>query len=78
MTNQEQIDPNEETPDGNFYEFRKHLEELINTQSMENASDTPDYILAQYLTDCLEAFDNAVNLRRDWHSNEKTKDWEKK
>lgn len=35
----------------------------INRHSAENASDTPDYILAEYLTGCLNAFDQAVRLR---------------
>lgn len=44
-------------------EFRKELETLINRHSLENGSDTPDFILAQYLTDCLEAFDRASRAR---------------
>lgn len=43
--------------------FRKALEELINEYSKENGSNTPDFILADYLIDCLDAFDNAVNRR---------------
>jgi hypothetical protein len=46
--------------------FRKELEHLINSHSMENKSDTPDVILAQYLTDCLAAFDNATRMRDAW------------
>jgi len=34
---------------------------------MENASDTPDFILAQYLSDCLAAFDKAVRERERWY-----------
>jgi hypothetical protein len=48
-------------------EFRKELQELINRNSKENESDTPDYILAEYLENCLAAFDRAVNLREIWH-----------
>ena len=43
--------------------FRKELEQLINKNSMENGSNTPDYILADYLTDCLMAFDKAMKTR---------------
>lgn len=43
--------------------FRKELQNLINCHSMENQSKTPDFILAEYLTSCLAAFDHAVNLR---------------
>jgi len=43
--------------------FRKELKSLINCHSRENMSDTPDYILAEYLMDCLNAFDKATNER---------------
>jgi hypothetical protein len=48
-------------------EFRKDLERLINRHSLENGSDTPDFILAEYLTKCLEAFDWCVTNREKWH-----------
>lgn len=48
-------------------EFRKELEHLINRQSMENGSNTPDFILAEYLSACLEAFDTAVASREKWY-----------
>ena len=40
--------------------FRDDLAALINRYSMENGSDTPDYVLATFLTSCLMAFDAAV------------------
>jgi len=43
--------------------FRADLERLINCNSKENGSDTPDYILAEYLDNCLVAFDKAVSRR---------------
>ena len=43
--------------------FRKELEQLINKYSLENKSDTPDFILAAYLVRCLEAYDLAVKAR---------------
>ena len=51
-------------------DFREKLERLINNESMENGSNTPDFILAEYLTDCLQAFNCAVNKREEWKSNE--------
>lgn len=48
-------------------EFRKELEKLINHHSCENESNTPDFILAKYLSDCLKAFDTAVNDRSAWY-----------
>ena len=49
--------------------FRKELEHLINRHCMENGSDTPDFMLADYLSDCLVAFDKAVRIRDDWYGN---------
>lgn len=49
-------------------ELRKQIETAINCTSSENVSNTPDFILAEYLTDCLAAFDKATNRREDWHS----------
>lgn len=40
--------------------FRNELESLINRHSMENGSNTPDFLLAGYLQSCLDAFDHAV------------------
>jgi len=46
--------------------FRQELEELINKHSLENGSDTPDFILAEYLMESLRAFDRATNARESW------------
>lgn len=43
------------------------ITELLNKHSRENASDTPDFILAEYLLGCLEAFELAVSRRESWH-----------
>jgi hypothetical protein len=43
------------------------LREVINRHSAENGSDTPDFILAQYLHGCLSLFDYAVRKREDWY-----------
>lgn len=47
--------------------FRDGLESLINTHSMENGSDTPDFLLADYLHDCLTTWDKAVTARERWY-----------
>lgn len=39
--------------------FKSDLEKLINQHSMENGSNTPDFILAEFLANCLAAFDRA-------------------
>jgi hypothetical protein len=48
-------------------DFRKSLETMINDFCKENGSATPDFILAQYLCDCLDAFDKAVVRRTAWY-----------
>lgn len=39
----------------------KELESLINRFSVENRSNTPDFILAEYLVSCLFAYEHAKN-----------------
>jgi len=43
--------------------FRKELQDIINKNSLENGSNTPEFILAEYLVDCLNAFDKATSKR---------------
>jgi hypothetical protein len=50
--------------------FRKDIARVINRLSLENESNTPDFILAEYLTSCLRAFDNATNRREEWYGRE--------
>lgn len=52
-------------------DFRKQLETLINSESRENGSDTPDFILAEYLVGCLENFDKTVQAREKWYGRSK-------
>lgn len=51
-------------------QFRNKLCELLNYFSMENESSTPDFILAKYLSDCLDAFDRATLARSAWYHTE--------
>lgn len=46
--------------------FRRDLESLVNRHSLENGSDTPDFVLAEFLSAALKAFDRAVNVRSGW------------
>ena len=40
---------------------------VLNRYSAENASNTPDFILAEYLRACLMAYDAAVQSRAMWY-----------
>lgn len=51
-----------------IHPFEKALTELINKHSMESESNTPDFILAQYILTCLSAYKNAVTARDNWFS----------
>ena len=59
-------DSPEEKPE-RYSKFQKELESLINRYSMENHSDTPDFILAQFLTEQLKVFDQIVARRDKWY-----------
>jgi hypothetical protein len=48
-------------------DFEKAIMEMINKFSMENASNTPDYILATYLNNCLNTFNEAVQQREIYY-----------
>jgi hypothetical protein len=48
--------------------FRKEIESSINRCCKENDSNTPDFILANYLLNCLDAFTLATKSRDKWYS----------
>ena len=47
--------------------FSDELISLINKHSKECGSNTPDFILAQYIEECLSIFETAVQQRETWH-----------
>lgn len=47
--------------------FLNELSELINRYLKENESNTPDFILAQYLENCLITFNIATRQREEWY-----------
>lgn len=62
------LQPTRATKGGEMMEeFEKELEALINKYSMENGSNTPDWILAQYLISCLLAFNTTIQQRETWY-----------
>lgn len=50
--------------------FQEKLTDLINHYSKENESNTPDFILAQYMIECLRSFSVAINAREKWYGRE--------
>lgn len=57
------------TNDGSKLNFEEELENLINRFSKENESNTPDYILAKFLLDCLEAYNAAIKSKTRHQNN---------
>ena len=47
-------------------DLRSEIRTVLNRHSAENGSNTPDFILADYLLDCLRAFDHASQARAAW------------
>ena len=47
--------------------FEDEIRQVINKRSEENPSNTPDFILARYLLNCLDTFNIAVQAREEWY-----------
>lgn len=58
--------------DGRTPSFRAELEQLINKHSMENGSDTPDFLLADFLWNCLNIFDHTIRNREAWYGRDES------
>jgi hypothetical protein len=58
----------------NTYKNKKELVEIfaaaINKYSLENDSNTPDFILAEYLYDCLQNANLIIGRRSVWYNPE--------
>ena len=48
-------------------DFRTDLAAVLNKHSRENGSNTPDFLLAEFLHDVLDAFDDTVKQRAKWY-----------
>lgn len=45
----------------------KELSETLNRLNAERGSNTPDFVLSNFLGDCLSALDEAINRRAQWY-----------
>jgi hypothetical protein len=45
----------------------KDIAEVLNRASRENASDTSDFILAEYMVSSLETFESGIRKREEWY-----------
>ena len=58
--------------------LKDEISSVLNSNSAENVSNTPDWILGNYLMSCLNAFDAAVQQRETWHGNTQSVETEAK
>ena len=47
--------------------FIREIANVINCNSFENRSDTPDFIVAEYMFNSLKAFEAVNNRRETWY-----------
>lgn len=48
--------------------FRTRLEHLINEFSVESGSNTPDFLLAEYVDGCLRLWEQTTKARDRWYN----------
>ena len=48
-------------------DLRSELTSLLNRFSRENVSNTPDWILRDYMWNCLKSFERATTQRDAWY-----------
>jgi hypothetical protein len=48
-------------------EFKRRLADLLNEYCIDVATNTPDFILAEFVVGNLLAYADAQNKRRDWY-----------
>lgn len=64
----QQLEGNEREPDSSSEgDFTRNLERLLNSHSMENASNTPDFVLAKFMSRCLDAFNEGIRGRDEYY-----------
>lgn len=58
--------------DGENENFEQDLILLINRHSKEGRTNTPDFILGNFLEKCLQAYTDTIDARNKWHQLHKT------
>lgn len=52
----------------NIEKFRTEVRGLVNRLSIDGECNTPDFILADYLVNCLQNYAEITKLRDVWHT----------
>ncbi len=47
--------------------FQKELADLINSHSIENICDVPDFLLAEMVINFIQSIGNPIKKTLDWH-----------
>jgi hypothetical protein len=55
----------------------EELRMVLNRHSLENGSNTPDYVLVTYLLSCLAAFNRGTQERDKWYDIKPEPGWDK-
>lgn len=63
------MDPDEIELEHKLDSFKKELAFLVNKYSLENQTDTPDYVIADYLVRCLRNWNTTYQEREKWYYN---------
>ena len=50
-----------------YKRIREEFRDIINKYNLEGHSDTPDFILADYLIQSLDNFNNTTIRRQEWY-----------
>lgn len=56
----------EQIIDEKYEVLKKEIASVLNKYSQENRSNTPDFMLAEYLLGCLTVYENTIVSREEW------------
>jgi len=55
------------TQEPEFMQIKREFAVVINRHSLEKRSNTPDFILAEYLMDCLDTYKKIHDANEKWY-----------
>jgi len=64
----------QEIYDEKYEALKKDLTSLLNNHSLESRSDTPDYMLADFMLGCLNVYENTIERRERWFGRKLSRD----
>ncbi len=57
----------EQIVDEKYEALRKEIKSILNKYSQENRSNTPDFMLADFMLGCLNVYENTISAREKWY-----------